>query len=1096
MRAAAIWIICFIGVFASSTYQLPLKKGVWHLVGINGFHGAMPRNLESNGDWTMIIEAESGGFTWDYLSASVKNDIGGDNKGDELSSTIGLKILPSDSDLFAATINYEALPKEANQVMLGMFVASEGEGRRADLEIRFQANYKGKPFYIKFNDGLVMQGVFDPKYTQGAPAQLAPRKDEVKVTKIADLIDANLSDNNLSAMDHFQIDCESLFCSAATIVTGGRQKLLNGGVTAYSWNPDSQTWATYGSQSVNNDFDSLEEGKAYWIRVDSSADINAGLILAKGELGDDRYNGKVALGWNMLSFNDGFLRNAPSAVFVGSADLNGLKVRDNFAKNIVEIVAGLDTKETARNFNAKIAALNAGGENGWKIRAYPAKNGALDGIVLISDEDFGVALDGLKTIAKQELYIGAFETPVFNTTRTDEHILALRLNSALFSASMPKNAAIQLGFAGDNLISSIDLSGASDAQGALTAVSAAIDSRGATTNGGAVLIDADFSGAFDTLLIAANKRVYARDATFLRLFDYNDSLSGDQFLLRGVSDALIAYDNPIADKINSYAGVTGVVAYNLPSGRVLLSSIAAPNFELKELGRRGQWTERYLYEENGSLARGAIGEVYSHFALANAAIKKDGTPYQPAILTGDLSFVAQFSADFPTEGALYSLQKAAGGASAPNIIIGGVTRGDDTIAWRQSDLSVSVDSQRVALSRFNLYKLHKDRGYWVYMRDYGAQNKLTSGVKALERKVTRRYSNHFDGAGSNALATARNQIALDISIDAIGLEGLYANQTEMPENIFLNINGVSAPMLKNGASHNYFVSLSDRDLEAIGEKPFNAPQAAFGLYMTSGLGARLIDERIAFDTRKPRPIEYAFDTITGGGWRGGLRLQTNEASKLYIYEGNLSDNGNNDYLIYSGATNGELRLNLLDVDNSMYNRNKPYYDLRIIGEAPNELQSDIRRLFYAPLYNGTHLLSANAIEDGSAASSKPIAFSLNGQSWHKWVDNAGVPADSGVQLSLSLDEYNATDSNTTTLVYYPKGSILSIGGTRFTNDLFLDGDNVGKIVYTSSQSGDLFYFYHKERNKLAYGYFDDMNGSINLTPIDSNQTIDDPRRFP
>ncbi|MDR2033414.1 MAG: hypothetical protein LBP89_02130 [Helicobacteraceae bacterium] len=1097
MRCALVWLSIAIYLAAANVYQVPLENGAWRLIGINGFVQKTPHSFESGNGWTTILEYDDdeGNFTRDRLSDGAISSSINHDQGDEVLSTIGLKILENDSDLITAAINYEILNKDANKSMLGMFVASAGEGRKADLEIRFQEDYKGKTFYIKFNNGLVMQGVFDPKYTQGAPATLEAKKDPTtEVSRILDLIDADLSDNNLSAFDYFSVSCHSLYCVNSNIVTGGRQKLSDGTLIAYSWNQASQTWAIFNSKSQNNDFDHFEAGKAYWVRIDAPNNANAGLILAASDLTKEVYNNKLNNGWNMLSFNDSFLRHTPSAVFAPNADINGLKVRDNFAKNIVEINAS-SAADAARWFNRKIYELNQKGENGWRIRAYPAKNASgEEGIVLISDEDFGVTASGLKTVANQELLSGAIETPIFNMTRVDEHILALRTNGALFGANAPspKKAAIQIGFAGDNIMSAIDLGGATSYGDVLSAINSALAAN-SLTKSGAVLIDEDFSGEYKTILISANKRLYARDTTFLRLFDYDDALSGEEFLLRGVSDVPVEYNNDIADKINDYTTSTGIIAYKISSDRVLLSSIATKNFELKELGKRSQFTDRYLYEESNKTTKGAIDEVYSHTALSSAAIDENGKPYKAAVLTDDLSFTAQFSADFPIDGALYNLQNAAGGSSAPDIIVGGVTRNDKTILWRQADLTVPVDNQRSALSRFNLYKLHKDRGYWVYMRQSGAQSAVTSGAKSLQPSITRRYSNIFDSNGSNAIAKTRNNISLDISIDANGFDAITQNPIEMPENVFLHIDGRSAPLLKNGASHNYFVSLNDQDLEALGEKPFNAPKTGLGLYLTSGLGARVLDERLTFDNRKPRPIEYAFDTKENGGNRGGLIIDRKEAAKIHIYEGNLSDNGNSAELIYEGA---QERLNILSLYEINYDHHKPFYDLRILGEASNGLQSDSRRLFYAPLYKGTHLLSVNAITDGADKNATPIAFDLDGQNYKEWVDNYGAPTDSGVQLSLSGNEHNATDSNTTALIYQSKNLSLSISGTPIDSDLNLDGVIVGRIVYTLSQQGDLFYFYHKERDRLAYGYFSDVSGTINLTPIDSNQTIVDPRRTP
>ncbi|GHV03805.1 hypothetical protein AGMMS50229_03780 [Campylobacterota bacterium] len=1079
MRLLLLFIIAVFS-YGVSAYQQPLTPGVWHLIGVNGFHAGIPITGFPAGtlDITIIDTNDTDqNATWDTLADGSPQNQYTFNSGDEIRSTVGLRIVRgSDSLLDKAAINYEKRNKDTSQAMLGMFVASTGEGRRSDLAIYFQEDYKYQEFFAQFDGGLIYRGVFDPKFTIGSPAVLELAKDTT-VAGIEEVFDRNLSDNNISLLDRFDMNCEQVNCSGI----GGRQKLTPGdSITAYSWDPNGSLWKIYNSQSgsLSGSFDEFERGQAYWIKIETTSTDPVGLILARSDLDEISYaDPNSNPHWKLLSFNNSYLRQTPSAIFVpDNATTFPIMIEDSFHAN--QIILGGTNEANLTIFNLKAYQLGFTGKSGWNIRAYPASNGTTNGAIVISDEDFFVSGGTFKSIGGREIAPGydGDQTPV------NEHIIAFKLGRDLLDMT-PKLAKIEVGFVGGNPIA-VDLSSVTADADILSAINSAIAGRGTAT-----IIDSDFDDRNDTIVIAATSRVYVRDETFVRLFDYTP-VAGFSFSIRGNSEVSIDYKGTTAETvtaINAEKDATGVIAYNLYNNRVLLSSITNRNFDLKELTQASRFRDGYIYDETNQTVLGAVSETYSPIALASVALRENGKPYKLPILTNDLNSIAQFSPDFPIGGALYKLQRTIGGidnSSSPDVIVSGVTRtndGNSTIMWRQADLTVPPSDQRVANSRFNLYKLHKDRGYWVYMRNYGAQKPVTAQILKNENLLSYHYSNNFGSPASNETSPTFNQISLDISVKASGFEGLSTAQTDMPENVFLHIDGNSYPMIKQGSAYQYNALLYGHDLPSLSERRFDAQPLGIGLYLTNGLGSSLIDSRLTVDNRKPRAPTYAFDDNVSGMF-GRLAIDPLEATKIYIYDGNLSDTGNNANHIYDGTHNAPFVLDMIGQPKVFFGTSMhPYYDLRIIGESANKLQSDTRRLYYAPIYKGSDIVTSP--EHNATA----IRFTGNGTSWQPVVEYGGTtPTNSGVQV-VSLD-------GNRTIVAYPQGNAELAGNLPHTMTIKIGGTDVARISYTTAHANQLFYLDHNGSGKLGYGIFSSSPTPITyeLNVIDSNQTIVDP----
>ncbi len=1114
-------------LYAQGSYQLPLKPGVWHLVGVNGFHhnvSALDNSFESGGSWVTIREDTTAGrvSTWDYIDESTKSSGHQPNMGDPVYSTLGIMLDPAvDSGLEETWINYQQRPKDPAKPMLSMMISSQGHGRRADIRIDFQSDYQGETFYIRFFDdeggSLVMEGVFDPRFTRDRPAKLRPRvQPDGYVTRIRDIVDMNLSDNNTSALHLINVNDDSLFATHGTTEVGGRQRLgLDDRITAYHWSARNQLWSVYASDNSEaaNDFNHLEPGKAYWIRLDTPQQGDeAGLLLGHGGIDEkETYrDGLVQNRWNLLSFEDSYLREVPSAIFipVGGAGLPEIVVRDNFRRDAMRIEANEAPLDAAQAISHWAYSADRNGSHRWQVRAYPAYQDGSDGLLVISDEDFEIEAAGARSASGRDLFPGSSEEVLgqnrtFMQSRIDEYLIAIRPNTALYALD-EKAAAVGIAIPGGGASIKVDLSQASNFNQVREAFESALQGAGDSVIKDVVALDSTYDGDKDTLLLAASKRLFVRDNTHMRLFEYTPG-AGESFRLRAPNTPyqLIAYADSTAElveNINQFAGALQIRAYEVnATGGVLLASSHHRSYELQEFAQRTQFKPVGLGAEINATLKGAIDEVYSPLDLARVAIGEDSTPYQIPVMTDDLSFSAKWAPDFPLTGPLYSLRKAAGANSWPEVMVGGVTRHDETIFWRQADLTMPVYEWKETSSRFNLFRMHKERGYWVYMRSSGASEDVTKQSLSRQGRVSRNYSNHFEG-GSGSVAATHNHIDLDIEVNAGGLEGMAAAAGEMPETVQVHIEGEVVPLIKSGSSFTYLGELSSHDQPALAARNNPEPPVGMSLYISNGRGA-LLEENFTFNNIQPDVPDYHFDLNITGSYNGGLVVNIHDASKIRIYEGNISDVMSQNKLIWEqtlGANSGEHSLHLLGggVDGSgtitYATPAKPYYDLRLIGEGGNQLHSDVRRVLYAPLYKGTDMIST-ALSDPADTNATPIRFSHTGQSYDWVYDNNNQPTDGGVQLQLGASEHNASDTNTTILIYKSEAGVsLDQGPADFIGLQSETGDHLATVGYMPAYRHSVFYLYSPEREQLYYGIFPDTNGlsvDYTLKPIETDQRI-------
>lgn len=1140
----------------SGTYQIELQKNVWNLIGVNGFH-ISAKNAVPLAGWTQIKDTNDSydNLTWDMVDETTQNTTATPDSGDEVYSTLGIKIERDSNPLLeTAIINYDKKTKDRNKSMIAMFVSSQGYGRKGDLQIFFQEDYIGDKFYLTFNNSTTQsyEGVFGSNYTRDNPFSMSKYKVDANdaITKVIRTLDMNLSDNNLSNLDNIDVNNDTLFNDE----TGGRQQIgADENLSIYSW--DGSSWNIYrsGNPAELNDFDSFEAGKAYWTKIDTATNSPTGLILGDGDINSTTYTGDIPIssGWNLLSYDESYIRYISSSIFVNNSDYNGsgFVIRDNYRKSSIIIPAYITSSDynvsAFINNTAAIGDLN--GSFSWKVRAYPGidKDGN-NGIVLISDEPFEVNATstsyGSMSIAKQELGIpsqpetiaGVTEDQIMYQSRVDEFVVGAKLNSELFENGGLSGKKTSFKFRIPEMLNAdleADLSAETSYSGVLSKVSSKLGS-----DGQAILIDQTLSGTYDMLVIGSKRKYYLRDSTIVKVYDYNDSVSStDINLLFSSGSANIVSNGTLqdtVDKINTVSAGTNISAFivNDSKKRIMLMSNSEKLIHIREKGETEQFSRVELYREFNSSVKGGFTDLAYGIELARAKVQEinttmlgsgwnitddkikngntlTGSPYSSVVAKKDLSYTPVWAPDFPIDGPLYKLKDLGGSATRVNYLVSGVTRSDSTIYWRQADSTMDADRWKLEEEKFNLFKMHKDRGYWTYIDSLNAEaNPLSIDETSFSRLITRTFNNLFPTSGSNQVSEVENNqiISAEVSVSGFDDKIVYAAPGEQTENVVFNVNGELVPLIKNGATTNYIAELNDYELPSIKEKVYPALKAGLNLIVTDGKGNKK-EKIVVFDNVKPEAPEYYYEdnnTDSGQGYFGGLKFVFDDNVTLQIYDGNLSDYTSNssqlikdpeEITIPGGFTQVTHHVNPLSDSYITYGTSsKPYYDLRLIVYTINNLWSNMRRVLYAPVYKSTHILEHD--ENSSSYERDPIAFSSDGQSLSKYTEG-GLWTDSGVELNATDGTFN--DANITLSMSYQP-----VVGAKFDAgipiEVYFDDNTsatgyVGRIRYNNLYTGKVFYIYSHDQNQTYWQTFPAADRTaadpLELIPIDGNQTF-------
>lgn len=1061
--------------FASS-YQLHIKDSMWNLIGVNGFHS----NIKSS--------SPQDGFN--SLTAAANAPINY-NEAQRNTSSLGVQIINTDLGLNNLSLNYKYKDKNKSLPFYTMYVSSKKQGTGADIRIDFQSDYEGDYFYLWLNSaGYYFKVYFDPSKTEENPAFLDEYKydEKDKINNILDLVDMNLSDNNLKQISQMNVYENQIGYNNI----GGRQEPLpDDNISVYYWNDNS--WQNFVKSNTNetNSLHTLVPNRGYWVFTSSPQKSPKGLILAtnaKDEIKD------LKSGWNLLSFNDSAIRYLSSGVFLPTSDLSQeITIKDSYKDATIKIPALNDAILFSAFVNNASFVGDKNGSFSWSIRAYPARTTTQNGVIIISDESFDISIKA-KSLAAQELFDYAGDKSL--STRVDEFAMGLRLNDAFFNndeISRTKDARLVFSVPRTNTRVLADLSADATKTAALEKLTTSLADTGTV-----YLLDLFLKNEYDTAFVVFKNKFYVKEDSITKLYEYTSTNNVDYKLeyFNATLDLRTSINlNFTLNAINDHFATTGVRAIRIDNNHFILQS--KRDFNILELGKYEIFKLLELSSIKDLRTQGAVTQTYQAKDLANAELMdlsiqdldnwsitrsalinsntNIGRIYTPIFANLDTN--EQWALDFPRQNPLALLNS---NNKRVTSILSPVTRADKTILWRQADMTMDSNLWKQDETKFNLFRFYKKRGYWFYLQDYeNTPIELLPQIESLA--VKRSFHNIFPSNSSNEIGQVFNSRSFVIKVNARGL--FNSNQAfpgEYGENVDLIVGGKIVPMIKDGQSNSYIARINDYKEPYLKESTDENKSVI--IQVSNGLGktARVL---LDIDNLKPLPpsVEYS-----------GTSLIVSSASnqQVAVFDGNLSDWGVNKKAFndLELKANEPQTINPLESRYIQYDANKPFYDLRFIAYDKN-MYSDMRRILYAPIFKNGHILHD---EKGAAVDNRPVVFDSLGQNPRVFTIN-GNPSDNGVDLVVA----QGFDNNIS-MAYKGIGEVVMASVGPFPNILYVrtapTGGYTAKIAYVENYKNNVFYVYDHKLKKLFYGIFSADFTNTTLSPMQLTE-INSPQSF-
>ncbi len=1130
--------LAFFSVINAKTYQVEITPNVWQLVGVNGFHkdSSSQVGFISNGSYATLKDTNDtdDNMTYDRNSSNALNTISTPDTGDVTLSTLGIKILNGVyPKLSAVQINYQYKLKDDALSLYTMYVTSAGTRAKPNIKIEYQSDYEGEPFYISTGDGNTYVGTFSSASTYDKP-QLLTLNAVKSYTKITEIFDMNLSDNNLSGLDTFDPGGSEMTKLSAYPDTN---------LTIFSWSSADQQWNFYRSGSGVSDFTEMEAGRGYWVKLNTNKNTTPGMILGEGGIqGSSTFQSMTDRRWNLLSFDDSYLVDNSSAIFVDSTAYNtsGISIRRGiFHHDIITVPTSICNSDinVSAYINNAIQIMDSNGSSHWNLRAYPATYPA-SGILLMSDENIDVnattaTINLYKTVGDSTLTTSFFpsltsETPsttytMLTTQQIDEYMLAVKINRDLL-LDLPndglRKGKLEVGYIDGNTFS-IDIS----AEATFSDIAAAISTDMLANvpnsgDAGAVAIDTDFDGTEDTVVIASTARFTLKDATFVRTYE---------FLSNGTATMAYVYSDNGFNAFTSVAGdlastvaninlkepLSGVSGYVIDgtNDRFMLVSDSFREFNIIE----GEADNQYniISYDNNATVFGAVREVFTipqlsagplftfsegnvtNWTIDAASLTSGavtiGVPKSVSPINDNLNYMAQQVDDFTVDSPAYDLADL--DLTVENVY-GGQLQGG-YIYWQSSDLTMDPSIYNKS-ENFSLHKMNRNRGYWAYLATKAASTISIDSI-SYSGSIDHFMDNNFTYA-KNATGSVSNYFDQTMTVNVDGLDAATSSSVYRAE---LIIDGKKNALVRQGASSLFVSNLNSFESDGIEVREYPALNKTMQIRVYDGFNNRETFDITNFNTTKPGTPTVAH-LIHPTSHIDYLTISLSSGSVIKIFDGNISDYSGyqeNNLLVSSDTLtqySGKYVYNPASNTDVGYGTvGKPYYDLRVIIANSDDLWSDMRRVFWAPVYKGTHILSDDDTPFTDYDSS-PVAYSVLGDNPYDWVDGNNDPIDSGVQLRT--DDNDTLVDTTLTMAYKPKNVTIdtSIPYTAYLSDNNATDGQLGIITYASEYQGTVFYIYHKENDKLYYGVFpgngvNDTNATMYpLTEIDTDQTFSKP----
>lgn len=1041
---------------------------------------------------------------------------------------------------------YPAGSKDYQSPMRTMYIVSPLSGGEPDLMVIYQATMEGDIFKVSFKDSNSSAWDFDTSTTTDtvytATFDHTRTYDNPVASSELNLITATSGTsgstsgyaNVVGSNAAFDMNISNFLTAAytSTAAYDGNRSMLDGNMTMYRYVGSSKQWeimtfegtgvaeaSTYGNNL-------LTEGFGYWVRLNPSSaagafatDYEPGFLAGNNVLGQSSfYADKLASGWNLLSFDDSTMRYATTGFVITDGATAPIGVISPYG----DINISLLTSDAAgcHTFNVTATdytAVAIGNINSLDVRCY--HNGAAS--VLVSDKPFYlelgdpaevttdfVSLAGKAFTAADLVDIAAGGTQNTLSSKLGEYAVVLERNADFnaldgLTTMSPKLAVgvpawlsvAPLEMNASALATTLDTDFSGYMMGANIGATAAqvmeIDLNATTSN-----FD-QLADAGRAIILAADKRFYVRDNTFIRTYNTIDQNGSVLNVTYGGSNHATAtgifWSDSNSSDIDKDCSVieaavlaaTGneATAYcpNPDSNStVMFISGTRLNYDVKESNTTTRLlTDVYLGGETDTNETyyGPFRRVYQASKLAKATTVNNVATTLSANLD-NLTYSAVWADDFPNNGPLYYL---AGNGYKPEMIItattsdgNGVVASTGTISWKALDATRDPVEWFDPANNFEVFWAEKERGYWVYL-DTGYTNPVTAeNTRVSSRVVNKHFDNVINAATGEGTVFNWFDGYLTSTVGGLVRTNYTSGQSY---NVQAAIGSVSVPLATTGAvssgKSNFTTYMSDYEVSSV--RPTGLLEA--NVSASDGLGGRA-SSGVTIDYVKPSTpvLSMTSNTLTA--------TSNSYAANILIYDGNVSDM--NHTAVYStAATGGVATIAMSSVSAIAYPGTEdvngtggvPAYpgtlgtivkDLRVVASTGTadtvsggiasgaSVYSNMRQQRYIPAYSSTGHLTVSVSDQNQSI----------GQLYNFGGVTGAATRDYGVQLGYEL----TGTTNIMTLVYQPKSSytLNSAGPTHAL--LYADGVHVATVGYTrTGYQGEPFYLYVIEDTVGAVG---------------------------
>jgi len=519
--------------------------------------------------------------------------------GDNMYSTVGVLTLGVDvSEAKSSTTNHlgavltaiEYTPRIKNMEspIRTMYIQSP-DASSPDIKIYYQADYEGESLLFQYetgtantlseSDNTTYQVTFNRAYTYENYASLTnggltvvTAQQQVglagnSINGVLHSYDHALKDNNISTSGKNNLIPMTAYSAfngttypPASYLLGERREVLDGNLTVLGWDSTAQQWRffrAYGdgtaiTLSDANDFDTFEQGKGYWAKLQANTgtggtlDDPAGFVLGYDSAADINHSSFISDGWNMLSFGDEYLSYSITGIIItddGAGAVGDLNITDTYGASTLSFSGAAadlflpDTPVSACNyFNRAVDGNNSRSARAkFLVKCFADETN--NRVVLLSTRRFTVQSDSATTTVTDLLGIAISEES--NGTQNNFYRSQYGVNGMIIEPNtyfntvtgVDANMSVEFVMSGND-----EEYAAIDNTLSVANIQNAMDAQFATATNNVIPIDMDGAGGDDSVLMVSDYRFFVKDATLTRIFSYDTSIADSTRANAGKSD--------------------------------------------------------------------------------------------------------------------------------------------------------------------------------------------------------------------------------------------------------------------------------------------------------------------------------------------------------------------------------------------------------------------------------------------------------------------------------------------------------------------------------------------------------------------------------